>query len=75
MIPVMRDGNGEGEKMRCGHFQRGGEARRSMVSEVDDTMNSGTTVGEVEGGSWCLEVEDDQRKLGWLAKYVVGLNC
>jgi hypothetical protein len=45
-----------------------------MVLKADDTTKSGTTVGEVEGDDWCLEVEDDQRKLGHWAKCTVGLN-
>jgi hypothetical protein len=64
MVSVMRDErNGEGEAMGCGHFQRG-EARRSTVPEADDTMNSSTAAGEAEGSPWCLEVKDDQSKLG-----------
>jgi hypothetical protein len=34
------------------------------VPEADDTAKSGVAVGEAEGDVWCLEVEDDQRKLG-----------
>jgi hypothetical protein len=42
MAPVTRDENGEGEVMGCACFQRGdgSEARRSTVSEADDTTNS-----------------------------------
>jgi hypothetical protein len=32
--------------------------------EEDDTTKSGMAPGEVEGGGWHLEVEDDQKKLG-----------
>jgi hypothetical protein len=45
------------------------------VSEVNDTVRSGATPGEAEGYDWRLEVEDDQRKFGWWAEYVVGSNC
>jgi hypothetical protein len=45
-----------------------------MVPEADDVAKSGTTVREAEGSSWCLQVEDDQRKLGQWAKCVVGPN-
>jgi hypothetical protein len=47
-------------------FSEGKWGRRqggSMVSEADDTAKSGTTTGEAEGGSWHLEVKDDQRRL------------
>jgi hypothetical protein len=30
---------------------------------------------EVEDGGWHLEVEDDQRKLGWWVKCAVRPNC
>jgi hypothetical protein len=46
-----------------------------MVLEVDDTVKSSTAAREAKGGSWHLEVEDDQRKLDWWTKYVVGPNC
>jgi hypothetical protein len=45
------------------------------VPEADNTVKSSAAVGEAEGVGWCLEVENDQRKLGWWATYVVGLNC
>jgi hypothetical protein len=35
-----------------------------MVPKADDTTKSGTVTEEVEGGGGCLEVEDNQRKLG-----------
>jgi hypothetical protein len=43
--------------------------------EADDTTKSGAMVGETEGSSWHLEVEDDQRKLGCWAKYTAESNC
>jgi hypothetical protein len=46
-----------------------------MVLESDDTVKCGVTAGEAIGCGWCLEVEDDQRKLGRWAEYAVGLNC
>jgi hypothetical protein len=33
------------------------------VLEADDTAKSGMATGEAEGGGWCLEVKNDQRKL------------
>jgi hypothetical protein len=45
------------------------------VLKVDDTGKSGMAAGEVEGGSWRLEVEDDQRKLGQRPECAVGPNC
>jgi hypothetical protein len=45
------------------------------VSELDDIAKSDVVVEEVEGGSWRLEVEDDQRKLGRWAECTVGMNC
>jgi hypothetical protein len=78
MAPVIGDGNGEFEVMRCGHFLEWKTGRRqggSTVSEANDTVKSGATLGEAEGCGWCLEVEDDQRKFGWWAKYAVGPNC
>jgi hypothetical protein len=35
----------------------------STVPEVDNTMKSDAVAREAEGGSWHLEVEDNQRKL------------
>jgi hypothetical protein len=78
MAPVIGDGNGEFEVMRCGHFLEGKTGRRqggSTVSEANDTVKSGAKPGEAEGCGWRLEVEDDQRKFGWWAKYAVGPNC
>jgi hypothetical protein len=46
-----------------------------MVPEADDTAKSGAVDEEAKGGGWHLEVEDDQRKLGWWAKCAVGQNC
>jgi hypothetical protein len=45
------------------------------VPEADDTTKSGTKAMEDKGGSWRLEVKDDQRKLGRYSKCVVGPNC
>jgi hypothetical protein len=45
------------------------------VSKADDTTKSGVAAGEFEGVNWRLEVEDDQKKLGWWPKCVVGPNC
>jgi hypothetical protein len=45
------------------------------VPKADDTAESGVATGEVKGGDWCLEVEDDQRKLGWWVECTVGSNC
>jgi hypothetical protein len=49
MVPVMGDGNGEGEVMGCGYFQRGRRQGGSMVREVGSIAKSGTTTGEAEG--------------------------
>jgi hypothetical protein len=46
----------------------------SIVSEADDKVKSGATTGEVKGGDWHLEVEDDQRKLCRWVECAVGLN-
>jgi hypothetical protein len=51
-----------------GGRRRGG----STMPEADDTVKSSATVGEAEGVDWCLEVENDQRKLGWWTKCAVG---
>jgi hypothetical protein len=59
-------------------FSEGKRGRRrggSTVLEADDITKSGVAVGDVEGGHWCLEVEDDQRKLGRWVECVVGPNC
>jgi hypothetical protein len=59
-------------------FSEGKRGRRrggSTVPEADNTVKSSAAVGEAEGVGWCLEVENDQRKLGWWATYAVGLNC
>jgi hypothetical protein len=65
MAPVMGDGNGEGDTKGCSCFQRGRGGRRggSIVPDAEDTAESGAAAGEPEGGSWRLDVEDDQRKL------------
>jgi hypothetical protein len=42
------------------------------MPEADDTVKSSTTVGEAKGVGWCLEVENDQRKLDWWTKCAVG---
>jgi hypothetical protein len=39
--------------------------------KVDDTAKSDAVAREAEGSGWCVEIEDDQRKLGWWAKYAV----
>jgi hypothetical protein len=42
---------------------RGEEGRRrgsSMALKVDDTVKSCAAIGEVEGGGWHLEVQDEQ---------------
>jgi hypothetical protein len=44
------------------------------MTEADDMTKSGAVGGEAEGGSWCLDDEYDQRKLGWWAEYAVGPN-
>jgi subtilisin-like proprotein convertase family protein len=36
-----------------------------MMKRADDTSKSDAPDGEAKGGCWQLEVEDDQRKLGW----------
>jgi hypothetical protein len=44
------------------------EGRRqggSTVSEADNIVKSDAAAGEAKSGGWCLEVKDDQRKLGW----------
>jgi hypothetical protein len=45
------------------------------VPKADDTAQSGTVAEEVEDGGCRVEVEDDQRKLGWWLECVVGPNC
>jgi hypothetical protein len=45
-------------------FSEGKRGRRrdnSTVSKADDTAKSGTMIGEVEGGGWCLEVKITKR--------------
>jgi hypothetical protein len=44
------------------------------VPKEDDTAKSDAVAGEAEG-SWCLEVKDDQSKLGRWAERVIGPNC
>jgi subtilisin-like proprotein convertase family protein len=44
--------------------KRGRRQDSSTVSKTDNTMKNDTAAREAEGGNWCLEVEDDQRKLG-----------
>jgi subtilisin-like proprotein convertase family protein len=44
--------------------KRGRRRGDSTITEADDTAKSGAAAGEAEGGSWHLDVEDDQRKLG-----------
>jgi hypothetical protein len=44
--------------------EKGSRQGGSMMSVVDNTMNSGMAAREAEGSGWRLEVEDDQRKLG-----------
>jgi hypothetical protein len=45
-----------------------------MVLEANNTAKNGTMAREAEGGGWCLEVEDDPRKLGWWTECAVGPN-
>jgi hypothetical protein len=42
--------------------------------KVDDTAKSDAVAREAEGGGWCVEIEDDQRKFGRWAKYAVWPN-
>jgi hypothetical protein len=49
-------------------FSEGKKGRRRgdfMMPEVDDTAKSDAAAGEAKGGGWHLEVENDERKLGW----------
>jgi hypothetical protein len=55
--------------------KRGRRQGGSTVLEVKITANSGAMIEEAEGSCWCLEVEDEQRKLGQWAECVVGMNC
>jgi hypothetical protein len=78
MASVTGDENGEGEVMGCSHFWRGKRGRRrgrSTVLKANNTKKSSAVAGEVEGGGWRVEVEDDQRKLSRWAECVVGSNC
>jgi hypothetical protein len=45
------------------------------VLEADNTAKSDMAAGEAEGGDGCLEVEDDQRKLGRWTECTIGSNC
>jgi hypothetical protein len=45
------------------------------VLKANNTKKSSAVAGEVEGGGWRVEVEDDQRKLSRWAECVVGSNC
>jgi hypothetical protein len=69
---------GEGRR-RWGAAIFGGEEERrrgySTVPEADDTAKSDVAAREAKGGDWSLEVEDDQRKLGWWVECAVGPNC
>jgi hypothetical protein len=59
-------------------FLEGKRGRRrggSIAPEADDTVKSGAATGEVKGGDWRLEAEDDQRKLGRWVECAVGPNC
>jgi hypothetical protein len=56
-------------------FLEGRRRGSSTMPEADDTTKSSAAAREAKGGDWCLEVEDDQRKLGWWTKCVVGPNC
>jgi hypothetical protein len=50
----------EGDGVRP--FLEGKRGRRrggSIVPEADDTVKSGAATGEVKGGNWRLEAEDD----------------
>jgi hypothetical protein len=55
--------------------KRGRRRGSSTVLEADDIAKSGVAVGEAEGGVWCLQVEDDQKKLGGWVECTVGPNC
>jgi hypothetical protein len=58
--------------LRTGYDRRRGI---STVLKADDTTKSGVAAGKVEGSGWLLEVEHDQRKLGWRPDCTVELNC
>jgi hypothetical protein len=67
-----REGDGvrlflEGKRWR----RRGG----FTVLEADNTVKSDMAAGEAESGDGCLEVEDDQRKLGRWTECAIGSNC
>jgi hypothetical protein len=55
--------------------KRGRKRGGSTVQEADNIAKSGVMAWEAEGGSWRLDVEDDQRKLVQWAECTVGLNC
>jgi hypothetical protein len=76
MMPVMGDGNGEGEAKGCNCFRRGrggGEATRWCQTRMTQGR-ARAAVGEPEGGSWRLDVEDDQIKLRRWAECAIELN-
>jgi hypothetical protein len=59
-------------------FLEGKMARRrggSIVLKADDIVKSDAATGEVKGGDWCLEVKDDQRKLGQWVECTIRPNC
>jgi hypothetical protein len=55
--------------------KRGRKRGGTTVPETDDIAKSGVTAWEAKGDGWCLDVEDDQRKLGRWAECAVGPNC
>jgi hypothetical protein len=55
-------------------FLKGKRGGDSTMLKVDDTAKSDAVAREAEGGGWCVEIEDDQRKLGRWAKYAVWPN-
>jgi hypothetical protein len=61
--------------MGCGQGKRERRRGDSAMSEADDTAKSSVAAREAGGGSWRLEVEDDQTKLDRRAECVVGPNC
>jgi 1,4-dihydroxy-2-naphthoyl-CoA synthase len=55
--------------------EEGEEARWLHCAGGRRHKKSGAVAGEAEGGSWRLEVKDDQRKLSRWAECAVGPNC
>jgi hypothetical protein len=77
MTPVTGDGNREGEAMERGYFQRGrgGGVDSAPRCRSLTTQQSRAMTLEAEGSGWCLDIEDDQRKLGRWTECAVGLSC